>query len=299
MKSTRELGLEPSSTGKVRDLFDLGERLLLVATDRISAYDVVLEDPIPGKGILLTRMSVEWFRLLEGIVPNHLLGTDVRELPAPFRDHPELSGRSMLVRKARRVDAECIVRGYITGSGWRDYERTGSLCGHRLPEALRESELLDPPLFTPSTKATSGHDENIDRAALECLVGRDVADRVEKISVELYVRAAAHALERGILLADTKFEFGFDGERLILIDEVLSPDSSRFWPAESYEAGRAQRSFDKQFVRDWLDTSGWDHTPPAPRMPAGIVQRTQERYAEALRRLFPHALEALPEGVAG
>jgi phosphoribosylaminoimidazole-succinocarboxamide synthase len=295
--STRDLGLEPSSSGKVRDLFDLGDRLLIVATDRISAYDVILDDPIPGKGVLLTQMSREWFHLLADVVDNHLLSTDLAELPAPFCDHDALEGRSMLVRKAQRVDAECLVRGHISGSGWRDYQRSGSICGIRLPAGMRESEKIDPPIFTPSTKAESGHDENIDRAALAQLVGSEVADQVERASLEVYTRAADFARQRGIVLADTKFEFGFIDGRLTLIDEVLSPDSSRFWPAESYAVGRSQHAFDKQFVRDWLDESGWDHTPPPPRLPAEVVERTQQRYVEALRRLFPHALEALPAGV--
>jgi phosphoribosylaminoimidazole-succinocarboxamide synthase len=296
--STRDLGLRPHSSGKVRDLFDLGDKLLMVATDRISAYDVILDDPIPGKGVLLTQMSREWFRLLSDVVDNHLLSTELEEFPEPYRDHEALGGRSMLVRKAQRVDAECIVRGYIAGSGWRDYQRCGSICGIRLADGLQESEKIDPPIFTPSTKAERGHDESIDRAALEKLVGRDVASQVERASLEVYARAADYAREHGIVLADTKFEFGFIDGRLTLIDEVLSPDSSRFWPAESYAAGRSQHAFDKQFVRDWLDQSGWDHAPPPPRLPAEVVERTQQRYVEALRRLFPHALETLPAGVA-
>ena len=299
LRSTRDLGLEPSRSGKVRDLFDLGDRLLLVATDRISAYDVILDPPIPGKGSVLTRMSLEWFRLLADIVPNHLVSTDLGDFPPPFRTIEALAGRSMLVRKARRIDAECIVRGYLSGSGWRDYRETGAICGIRLPAGRRESEQLDTPLFTPSTKAEEGHDRNIDREELVQLVGADAAAAVERASLALYTRAADYARERGIILADTKFEFGFVDGKLTLIDEVLSPDSSRFWPAESYTVGKAQHSFDKQYLRDWLDASGWDHTPPAPRLPADVVARTQQRYVEALRRLFPHAVaglvvEALP-----
>jgi phosphoribosylaminoimidazole-succinocarboxamide synthase len=290
--------LRPTSAGKVRDLFDLGDRLLLVATDRISAYDVVFPDPIPGKGIVLTQMSLEWFELLQDVLDNHLLSVARQDFPAPFCDMEELEGRTMLVRKARRVDAECIVRGYLTGSGWKDYRRSGSICGLPLPAGLAESARLDPPLFTPSTKAESGHDENIDRQELERLVGADTAAQVETASLQLYQRAAQHARQRGIILADTKFEFGYVEGKLIVIDEVLSPDSSRFWPAESYEVGRAQESFDKQFLRDWVDASGWDHNPPPPPLPADIVQRTQARYVEALRRLFPQALERLPQEVA-
>jgi phosphoribosylaminoimidazole-succinocarboxamide synthase len=297
--SSRDLGLEPTSAGKVRDLFDLGDRLLMVASDRISAYDVILDDPIPGKGILLTQMSQEWFRLLADVVDNHLVSTDLAELPSPFCDHEELAGRSMLVRKAARVDAECIVRGYITGSGWRDYKRTGAVCGIRLPAGLRESEKLEPALFTPSTKADSGHDENIDFEQLQGLVGADVAEQVARASLDIYTRAAGYAREHGILLADSKFEFGFVDGRLTLIDEVLSPDSSRFWPAEAYEVGRSQQSFDKQFVRDWLDSSGWDHTPPPPKLPPDVIEKTQLRYIEALRRLFPHAMAKLPVEARG
>jgi phosphoribosylaminoimidazole-succinocarboxamide synthase len=289
--------LQPTSTGKVRDLFDLGDRLLMVATDRISAYDVIFADPIPGKGVLLTQMSIEWFALLRDVIDNHLLSAERRDFPGPFRDVPELEGRTMLVRKARRVDAECIVRGYLSGSGWRDYKRTGGICGIQLPVGLRQSERLDPPLFTPSTKAESGHDENIGRQELERIVGAETAAHVEEASLEIYRRAAEHAREHGIVLADTKFEFGYVGDRLIVIDEVLSPDSSRFWPAESYAVGRAQESFDKQVLRDWVDASGWDHRPPAPALPPEIVERTQGRYIEALRRLFPRALERLPQEV--
>jgi phosphoribosylaminoimidazole-succinocarboxamide synthase len=287
--STRDLGLAPTRAGKVRDLFDLGDRLLLVATDRISAYDVVFDDLVPGKGAMLTRMSLEWFRLLDDLVPNHLVSADVREFPAPFRDHPALAGRSMLVHKARRVDAECIVRGYLAGSGFKDYGKSGQVCGHVLPRGLRESERLPQPIFTPSTKAETGHDENISRAALAAAVGADVAHELERLSLAVYERAAAHARDRGLIIADTKFEFGFVNGRLALIDEVLTPDSSRFWPADDYAPGRPQQSFDKQFLRDWLDSTGWDHAPPPPRLPADVVARTAARYTEALARLFPGA----------
>jgi phosphoribosylaminoimidazole-succinocarboxamide synthase len=289
LRSCRDLGLEPTRAGKVRDLFDLGDRLLLVATDRISAYDVVFDDLVPGKGAMLTRMSVEWFRLLEDLVPNHLITADVREFPAPFRDYPALAGRSMLVRKAQRVDAECIVRGYLAGSGWKDYRKSGEVCGHVLPPGLRESERLPAPLFTPSTKADEGHDENISRAELARAVGPAVAAELERLSLAVYERAARHARDRGLIIADTKLEFGFLDERLALIDEVMTPDSSRFWPADGYAPGVAQQSFDKQYLRDWLDAAGWDHTPPPPRLPADVVARTAARYAEALARLFPGA----------
>lgn len=291
LRSSRDLGLTPTRAGKVRDLFDLGDRLVLVATDRISAYDVVFEDVIPGKGAMLTRMSLEWFRLLGDVVANHLITADVREFPAPFCDHAALAGRSMLVHKAERVDAECIVRGYLSGSGWKDYRATGAVCGHALPAGLQESARLPHTLFTPSTKADEGHDENISRAELGRLVGEVTAAAVEKASIAVYERAAGYARDRGILIADTKFEFGFREGELILIDEVLTPDSSRFWPADEYRAGAAQRSYDKQYLRDWVDSSGWDHTPPAPRLPQDVIERTAGRYREALDRLFPGAWE--------
>jgi phosphoribosylaminoimidazole-succinocarboxamide synthase len=287
--SSRDLGLVPTRAGKVRDLFDLGDRLLLVATDRISAYDVVFDDLVPGKGVMLTRMSLEWFRLLADLVPNHLVTADIREFPAPFRDHAALAGRSMLVHKAVRVDAECIVRGYLSGSGWKDYRATGEVCGHRLPAGLRESERLPQPLFTPSTKADSGHDRNISRAELAQAIGADVAAELERLSLAVYARAAGYAGERGLIIADTKLEFGFVDGALVLIDEVLTPDSSRFWPADRYAPGATQHSFDKQYLRDWLDASGWDHAPPPPRLPADVIERTSARYAEALTRLFPGA----------
>jgi len=295
LRTSRDLGLVPTRSGKVRDLFDLGDRLLLVATDRISAYDVVFDDLVPGKGRMLTRISVEWFRFLESIAPHHLISADHRELPVPFRDHAALQGRSMLVRKTQRVDAECIVRGYLAGSGWKEYQRAGSVCGIPLPAGLRESEQLSEPIFTPSTKAESGHDENLTWPEFVALVGEGNATRLRQVAVDLYRRAAEYARARGLLIADTKFEFGFDADTLLLIDEALTPDSSRFWPADAYTPGRAQQSFDKQFLRDWLDASGWDHTPPAPHLPAEIVARTAARYAAALEMLFPAAAADLRE----
>jgi len=289
--------LQPSHSGKVRDLFDLGDQLLMVATDRISAYDVILEDAIAGKGALLTQMSLAWFELLDDIVANHLISARLEDFPAPFCNHPELAGRSMLIHRAERVDAECIVRGCITGSGWRDYKKSGQICGIALPEGLQESQAFETPLFTPSTKADEGHDENISMRELEDLVGADVASQVRDTSLAIFQRAVTYARERGIILADTKFEFGFLGDKMILIDEVLSPDSSRFWPAESYEVGRGQASFDKQFMRDWLDETGWDHIAPSPRLPEEIIAKTQERYLEALRRLFPQTVLSHSAGV--
>jgi phosphoribosylaminoimidazole-succinocarboxamide synthase len=241
---------------------------------------------------MLTRMSLEWFRLLGDVVANHLITADVREFPAPFRGHAALAGRSMLVHKAERVDAECIVRGYLSGSGWKDYRATGAVCGHALAAGLQESGRLPQTLFTPSTKADEGHDQNISRAELGRLVGEVTAAAVEKASIAVYERAASYARDRGILIADTKFEFGFRDGELILIDEVLTPDSSRFWPADEYRAGAAQRSYDKQYLRDWVDSSGWDHTPPAPRLPQDVIERTAGRYREALERLFPGASES-------
>jgi len=283
------VGLHPTSTGKVRDLFDLGDRLLIVACDRISAYDVVLDDLIPGKGAILTRMSVEWCRILAGIVPHHVISTDPSDFPPPFDREPALPGRSMLVHKARRLDVECIVRGYLAGSAWREYQQTESVSGLRLPAGLRCAERLAHPIFTPSTKAVGGHDMNLEPEEFRRLVGGDVAARLAAVSVALYEHAARQALERGIIIADTKFEFGFQGDRLLLIDEVLSPDSSRFWAADACQTGRVPQSFDKQDLRDWLDASGWNHAPPPPRLPAEVVRRTAERYGEALRRLFPLA----------
>jgi phosphoribosylaminoimidazole-succinocarboxamide synthase len=297
LRSTRDLGLRPTSSGKVRDLFDLGDRLLIVASDRISAYDVVFEDLIPNKGAVLTRISLEWCRILADVVPNHLITADAREFPPPFRDQEALAGRSMLVHKARRVDAECIVRGYLAGSGWKDYQRTGHTSGVELPPGLRESEELPHPIFTPSTKAETGHDENIDAARLAALVGAETAERVAGLALAIYQRAAEHAQACGILLADTKFEFGWIEGELALIDEVLTPDSSRFWPADGYRPGAAQPSFDKQYLRDWVDRSGWNHEPPAPRLPREVVERTAARYAEALRRLFPRAAAELLDEV--
>ena len=279
-------GLEAPFRGKVRDVYDLGEALLFVATDRISAYDCVMPNGIPGKGNILTAMSLFWFRLLEDIVDHHLVTSDVHEFPDIVQSQAEvLKGRSMLVRKAQRFDVECVVRGYLAGSGWRDYKKTGAVCGIELARGLKESDRLPAPIFTPSTKADVGHDENIPFEAMQQMVGADRAETLRSVSIDLYEKAEAYARERGIIIADTKFEFGTLDGSLILIDEVLSPDSSRFWPMEEYEAGRSQRSFDKQFVRDYLDTLDWDKQPPAPALPEEIVTKTRERYIEACRRL--------------
>jgi phosphoribosylaminoimidazole-succinocarboxamide synthase len=277
--------------GKVRDLYPAGGDLLLVASDRISAFDVVLPTPIPGKGQVLTGLSLYWFDLLKDLVPNHLLSADVDAFPAPYTGRRgELAGRAMLVRRAEVVPVECVARGYITGSGWKDYLRTGSVCGIELPAGLTESQRLAEPIFTPTTKAATGHDLPLTFDETIELVGADVADRLRTLTLGLYAAGAAHSLERGIILADTKFEFGLvddpSGERmLIVIDEALTPDSSRFWPADTYEPGHGQPSFDKQFVRDWLDVSGWDHEPPPPALPADVVEQTASRYVEAYERI--------------
>jgi len=272
--------------GKVRDVYDLGERLLVVATDRLSAFDVVLPTGIPGKGILLTQMSLFWFRLLADVIPNHVVTADVGEYPPglrPFRD--QLEGRSMIVLKTDVLPTECVVRGYITGSGWKDYRATGSVCGIALAAGLRESDRLEPPIFTPATKAETGHDENVSYETMVATVGSERAAEARRVSLEIYSRARAHAEARGILLADTKFEFGVREGRLVWIDEALTPDSSRFWPKDGFAPGRPQPSFDKQFVRDYLETLSWDKKPPGPPLPPEVVARTVQKYVEAFERL--------------
>jgi len=283
---TRMPGLALWRRGKVRDVYDLGDRLLIVATDRISAFDVVLPSGIPAKGIVLTQLSLFWFRLLADLLPNHVITANVAEYGAELARHrDQLEGRSMIVWKTEPLPVECVVRGYITGSGWKDYRATGAVCGIPLPPGLQESQVLDPPLFTPSTKAETGHDENISFAQVERALGGERAAAVRDVSLEIYRRARAHAEERGIILADTKFEFGVRDGRLIWIDEALTPDSSRFWPAASYAPGRGQPSFDKQYVRDYLETLAWDKRPPGPALPAEVVERTRDKYVEAYRRL--------------
>jgi phosphoribosylaminoimidazole-succinocarboxamide synthase len=270
--------------GKVRDLYDLGDRLLIVATDRLSAFDVVLPTPIPDKGRVLTQLSLFWFDKLKDVVPNHVLsGKDFSGELAPYRE--SLRGRAMIVRKAEPVRLECVVRGYLAGSGWNEYREGGKVCGLPLPPGLCESARLPEPIFTPATKALSGHDENISFAQAAKLVGRKLAERLREISLDLYGRAAQFAEQRGILIADTKFEFGLLGNQLIWIDEALTPDSSRFWPGEEYAPGRAQPSFDKQYVRDYLKRIGWSKQPPAPELPPDVVADTRNRYREAYRRL--------------
>ncbi len=276
----------PSKRGKVRDIFDLGDRLLLVATDRISAFDCILPTPVPDKGRILTALSRFWFERTQSLVPNHLLSTDTADFPEPFRNHPEsLRGRSMLVRRTDPLPVECVVRGYLAGSGWKEYLASGSVCGVPLPAGLRESDRLPEPIFTPTTKAEEGHDAPISFEETAARIGRSLAERIRDLSIRIYRTSAEYALERGILIADTKFEFGIDGGELVLIDEVLTPDSSRFWPADEYRPGGPQPSMDKQFVRDYLEGLDWDKTPPAPALPPEIVEKTAERYREAWRRL--------------
>jgi len=272
--------------GKVRDVYDLGDRLLVVATDRLSAFDVVLPTGVPGKGVLLTQMSLFWFRLLADVVPHHVVTADVTEYPeglARFRD--QLEGRSMIVVKTEVLPVECVVRGYLAGSGWKDYQATGAVCGIALGAGLRESDPIEPPIFTPATKAETGHDENISYETMVGTVGSERAAQVRRTSLEIYSRARAHAEARGIILADTKFEFGARDGQLVWIDEALTPDSSRFWPRDGFAPGRSQPSFDKQFVRDYLETLPWDKQPPGPELPPDVVARTLEKYVEAFERL--------------
>lgn len=273
--------------GKVRDLYDLGDALLMVATDRLSAFDVVMPNPIPGKGRILTQMSTFWFQEMAGIVDNHLITADVERFPASCQPYAEvLKDRSMLVRKAKPLPAECIVRGYVTGSGWKSYLKSGAICDIKLPEGLRESDQLAEPLFTPSTKADLGeHDVNISFEELKEMVGKDLAVRLRDLSIAIYNKASGIAKAAGIIIADTKFEFGLIDGDLLLIDEVLTPDSSRFWPFDTYKPGGPQPSFDKQYVRDYLLSLNWDKKPPAPGLPPEVVENTKKKYEEALKRL--------------
>ena len=280
-------GLKLLGRGKVRDIYDLGDRLLIVATDRLSAFDVVLPTPIPDKGKVLTQLSLFWFEKLADVVPHHVIeAVNFTGELAPYAN--ALAGRAMLVRRTEPFPIECVVRGYISGSGWKDYQRTGAICGIPLPAGLRESDRLPEPIFTPSTKATTGHDENISFEEAAARIGRPMAERLRDTSLTIYRRAAEHAAARGIIIADTKFEFGLRGEELIWIDEALTPDS---WPADKYSPGQAQPSFDKQFVRDYLEKIGWNKQPPAPALPPDVVSGTQEKYREAYQRITGHALE--------
>jgi phosphoribosylaminoimidazole-succinocarboxamide synthase len=284
---SRRAGLAPHATGKVRDIFDLGEALLLVATDRISAFDYVLGSGIPDKGKVLTQLSAFWFERTTSILPNHVLSMDVADFPAQLRVHATtLEGRSMLVRKTQPVPIECVARGYLSGSGWKEYVATGQVCGVALPPGLRESDRLPEPIFTPATKATSGHDINISEADAAQLVGTDLVERLRSYTLALYNHGVQHAESRGIILADTKFEFGrLPSGDLILIDEVMTPDSSRYWPSDQYAPGGPQPSFDKQYVRDYLEQIRWNKQPPVPSLPDDVILRTRDKYLEAFRRL--------------
>ena len=273
------------SRGKVRDIYAVDEGLLLIATDRISAFDCVLSPGLPGRGVILTQLSNFWFSRF-GDVPNHLLATESALFPKPYCDHAELDRRSVLVRRLEPVPIECVARGYLSGSGWKEYRDGGSVCGIRLPAGLRESDRLPEPIFTPATKATEGHDENIGFDRMVGIVGGRLAELLRDLTLRLYREAAAFALERGIIIADTKFEFGLDPDgRIVWMDEALTPDSSRFWPADAYQPGRGQPSYDKQYLRDWLEASGWDKRPPAPVLPPEVVEGTLDRYREAYRQL--------------
>ena len=279
--------------GKVRDVYQVDEdRLLIIATDRVSAFDCVIPTPIERKGEVLTALSRFWFEKLAHVVPNHLITTRIEEMPPAVQNHAdELRGRSMLVRKAEVFPVECVVRGYLSGSGWKDYQKTGEVCGHKLPAGLRESEQLSEPIFTPATKAETGHDENISEQRMAEFVGPEVTANLREISLTLYKQAAEYARGRGIIIPDTKFEFGRDREgRTILIDEVLTPDSSRFWPADDYEVGRGQASFDKQYVRDYLEKLDWNKQPPAPELPSEVAKATTARYLEAYKLLTGESL---------
>jgi phosphoribosylaminoimidazole-succinocarboxamide synthase len=271
--------------GKVRETYEVDDRhLLLVATDRLSAFDVVFDQPIPDKGAVLTRLSAWWFEQLADLGRSHFVSADLDRLPQPVRTH-ELAARSMLVRRAERVDAECVVRGYLAGSGWAEYRRSGEVCGHRLPGGMREADRLPEPIFTPSTKAEVGHDENISRGKLAEMVGQELARQLEERSIALYAEGGRRAAEQGLILADTKFEFGWIDGELAVIDEVLTPDSSRFWDGELYAPGSSPQSFDKQFVRDFVEASGWNKEPPAPLLPDDVIRGTRDRYVAAYERL--------------
>jgi phosphoribosylaminoimidazole-succinocarboxamide synthase len=288
-------GFRKIKSGKVREIFDLGDHLLLVATDRISAFDCIMPNGIPRKGEILTQISHFWFDQMTAVVPNHRVTKTHDPLPPAFAAYEDkLAHRSMIVHKARPLAIECVVRGYLAGSGWKEYKATRCVCGIRLPDGLQESSELPEPIFTPATKAETGHDENVSFDQAAGIVGPELADRVRTLSLRIYKAARAYARDRGIIIADTKFEFGIYNGNVILIDEVLTPDSSRFWPADQYQPGRGQPSFDKQFVRDYLETLDWNKTPPAPALPADIISKTQAKYLEAYERLTGKKLDQTP-----
>ncbi len=279
-------GLKLFKKGKVRDVYDLGDKLLLVASDRISCFDFILPTPIPDKGKILTKVSSFWFSFLKDTVENHLISTNSEDLPDQLKSYKErIADRFMIARKCEVVPFECVVRGYLSGSGWKEYKTKQSICGINLPSDLGESAKLPEPIFTPATKAETGHDENVDFDYMKKEIGVELAEKIRGISISVYNKAVGYAQERGVIIADTKFEFGICNGKLILVDEVLTPDSSRFWPKDQYQAGRPQASFDKQFVRDYLESSGWDKTPPVPTLPLEVVGKTQEKYKQVLKLL--------------
>jgi phosphoribosylaminoimidazole-succinocarboxamide synthase len=285
------IGVERHGRGKVRDVYSIDGKLLIIATDRISAFDYILPTGIPDKGRVLTQLSIFWFDFLRDVTPTHFLTAKVEDYPEPlpqFRDQVE--GRSMLVKRAKMIEIECVARGYISGSGWKEYRQQGTVCGIRLPAGLKESDKLPEPIFTPATKAQTGHDENVSFEHVVSLIGEDLAKRLRELTLDIYSRASRYAETKGIIIADTKFEFGFVGEELVLGDEVLTPDSSRFWPAETYRPGGPQFSFDKQFVRDYLESIHWNKQPPAPPLPEEVAQKTGEKYRQAYSVLTGHAL---------
>jgi phosphoribosylaminoimidazole-succinocarboxamide synthase len=285
------IGVERHGRGKVRDVYSIDGKLLIIATDRISAFDYILPTGIPDKGRVLTQLSIFWFDFLRDVTPTHFLTAKVEDYPEPlprFRD--QLEGRSMLVKRANMIEIECVARGYISGSGWKEYQKQGTVCGIRLPAGLRESDKLPEPIFTPATKAQTGHDENVSFEHVVSLIGEELAKRLRDLTLEIYSRASRYAETKGIIIADTKFEFGFVGEELVLGDEVLTPDSSRFWPAETYRPGGPQFSFDKQFVRDYLESIHWNKQPPAPPLPQEVAQKTSEKYWQAYSVLTGHEL---------
>ena len=280
------LPLKVFKKGKVRDVYDVDDSLLLIVTDRISAFDYVLPEPIPYKGVCLTQISKFWFDFFKDMIPSHVVSTDIAEFPTELQLHKDvLAGRSMLVKKAEVFPIECIVRGYISGSAWKSYQKDGTVCGIKLPNGLKESDKFDEPLFTPSTKAESGHDINISFDDMKKLIGDDFAEKLKELSLEIYKAGAEYARKKGIIIADTKFEFGRIGDQIILVDEVLTPDSSRFWPADLYEPGRSQPSFDKQFVRDYLTSTGWDKNSDPPHLPEEVIDETQKKYQDAYEKL--------------
>ncbi len=278
--------IKPYKRGKVRDVYDLGDKLLIISTDRISCFDVVLPCGIPYKGMVLTSISCFWFDFIQGIIKTHFITADINNYPLELQKYKsQLSGRSMLVKKTKLIPVECVVRGYLSGSGWKEYKQSQSICGIKLPAGLLESDKLPEIIFTPSTKEDVGHDMNVDQEYIENLVGKEMADTLKRLSITIYKKASEYALSRGIIIADTKFEFGVYNNEIILIDEVLTPDSSRFWPLSEYARGKSQPSFDKQFVRDYLESLTWDKTPPAPELPAEIIEKTTQKYLEAYKKI--------------